>query len=92
MLQQAVQESLPLVELTDLLVEVDSWAHFSRYLEHAGGSEPRTKEQLTHLYAAILAQACNLGITAMAQLADLSYEQLEWCTNWYLRKRPCVQP
>ena len=92
-LQQAVQESLPLVELTDLLVEVDSWTHFSRHLEHAGGSEPRTKEQLTHLYAAILAQACNLGITAMAQLADLSFEQLEWCTNWYLREetlRPAV--
>jgi len=80
-LQGAVQESLPLVELTDLLVEVDGWTHFSRHLEHAGGSEPRTKEQLTHLYAAILAQACNLGITSMAQLADLSYEQLEWCTN-----------
>ena len=49
--------------------------------------------QLTHLYAAILAQACNLGITSMAQLADLSYEQLEWCTNWYLREetlRPAV--
>lgn len=92
-LQEAVQESLPLVELTDLLVEVDSWTHFSRHLEHAGGGEPRTKEQLTHLYAAILAQACNLGITAMAQLADLSYEQLEWCTNWYLREetlRPAV--
>lgn len=85
-LQQAVQESLPLVELTDLLVEIDGWTHFSRHFEHAGGSEPRTKEHLTHLYAAILAQACNLGITAMAQLADLSYEQLEWCTNWYLRE------
>ncbi len=84
---------LPLVELTDLLVEVDSWTHFSRHLEHAGGSEPRTKEQVTHLYAAILAQACNLGVAAMAQLADLSYEQLEWCTNWYLREetlRPAV--
>ena len=92
-LQEAVQESLPLVELTDLLVEVDSWTHFSRHLEHAGNGEPRTKEHLTHLYAAILAQACNLGITAMAQLADLSYEQLEWCTNWYLREetlRPAV--
>jgi TnpA family transposase len=92
-LQEAVQESLPLVELTDLLVEVDSWTHFSRHLEHAGDGEPRTKERLTHLYAAILAQACNLGITAMAQLADLSYEQLEWCTNWYLREetlRPAV--
>jgi TnpA family transposase len=93
MLQQSIQESLPLVELTDLLVEVDGWTHFSRHFESASGNEPRTRERLTHLYAAILAQACNLGMTTMARLADLSYEQLEWYTNWYLREetlRPAI--
>jgi TnpA family transposase len=27
----------------------------------------------------------------MAQLADLSYRQLAWCTNWYLREET-LQP
>jgi TnpA family transposase len=92
-LQQQVTERLPLVDLTDLLIEVDSWTHFSQHFAHAGQREPRTKDVLTHLYAAILAQACNFGLTTMAEIADLSARQLAWCTTWYLREetlRPAV--
>jgi TnpA family transposase len=39
-----------------------------------------------HLHASILAQACNLGLTTMAEVAELSYRRLAWCTKWYLRK------
>lgn len=85
-LQELVNERLPQVALTELLIEVDSWTHFTHHFEHAGGSEPRAKNLLVHLYASILAQACNLGLTTMAQIADLSYDQLAWCTNWYLRE------
>ena len=85
-LEALVDERLPLVELPDLLMEVDGWTGFSRHLEHAGGAEPRTPELLVHCHASILAQACNFGLTRMAQLADLSYRQLAWCTTWYLRE------
>ena len=59
-------------------LEVDGWTGFSRHLEHAGGAEPRAPELLVHCHASILAQACNFGLTRMAQLADLSYRQLAW--------------
>jgi Tn3 transposase DDE domain len=59
---------------------------FSRHLEHAGGAEPRASDLLVHCHASILAQACNFGLTRMAQLADLSYRKLAWCTTWYLRE------
>jgi hypothetical protein len=36
--------------------------------------------------AKILAQACNFGLTRMAQISDLDYEQLAWCTTWHLRE------
>ena len=62
---------------------------FSRHLEHAGGAEPRTADLLVHCHASILARACNFGLTRMAQLADLSYRQLAWCTTWYLREEKC---
>jgi len=62
-------------------LEVDGWTGFSRHLEHAGGAEPRAPELLVHCHASILAQACNFGLTRMAQLADLSYRQLAWCTT-----------
>lgn len=84
-LEQQVTELLPRVDLSDLLIEVDSWTRFTDHFEHAGGGEPRAKDLLTHLYAAVLAQATNLGSSQMAAIADLSYSRLAWCSNWYLR-------
>ena len=46
-----------------------------------------------HLYASVLAQGCNLGLTRMAQICDHAYDRLAWCTTWYLREetlRPAV--
>jgi len=60
-LQEKVARHLPRVDLADLLVEVDGWTGFTRHFEHAGGREPRTKDLLVHLHAAVLAQACNLA-------------------------------
>ena len=40
---------------------------------------------LVHLYAAILAQATNLGPVAMARSSGLSYDQVAHATAWYLR-------
>jgi TnpA family transposase len=85
-LERLVDERLPLVELSDLLLEVDGMTGFSMDLQHAGGAEPRTKNLLVQCHASILAQACNLGLTRMAQGADLSYEKLAWTTRWYLRE------
>ncbi len=80
-----VTERLPRVELTDLLIEVDGWVGFSQHFTHAGGGAARSPEHRTHLYAALLAQATNLGISAMADVAELSYRQLDWATTSYLR-------
>jgi TnpA family transposase len=85
-LQQQITERLPHLELAELLVEVDRWTGFTSHFEHAGGSETRTQDLQIHLYAAILAQACNFGLHQMAEISDLSYRQLAWCTNWYIRE------
>jgi len=85
-LQDLITERLPRIDLVDLLIEVDGWCHFTDNFEHAGGSQPRTKELLTCIFASILAQACNFGLTKMAEISGLSYSQLTWHTNWYLRE------
>jgi hypothetical protein len=85
-LQGEIGKRLPKVELTDLLVEVDSLCSFSRRFTHAGGSEPRTPDLRVHLYASILAQATNLGPVRMADLSELSYQKLAWANTWYLRE------
>ena len=85
-MQKVIGERLPLVDLAELLIEVDSWTQFTNCFEHPSSNEPKTKELRIHLYASILAQACNLGIAEVSQMSDLSYQQLLWCTNWYLRE------
>jgi hypothetical protein len=85
-LQNMISKRLPRVELTDLLIEVDSWTNFSDKFEHAGGSQSRNKEFLVDLYASILAQACNFGLLNMAEISGRSYNKLAWCTNWYVRE------
>jgi len=84
-LERHIDERLPLVELSELLIEVDGWTRFSDDFEHAGGTEPRGRELRTHLYASVLAQACNLGPVRMARISDLTYQKLAWCMNWYVR-------
>ena len=69
-----------------MLVEVDSWTGFSGCFEHASGREPRSQDLTGHLYASVLAQGCNIGLTRMAQISDRAYDRLAWCTTWYLRE------
>jgi TnpA family transposase len=77
---------LPAIQLGQMLAEVDAWTGFSQQLTHAGGATSRIPDLATHLYAAMLTQACNMTLSDMANLSDLSYDQLLWCTNWYIRE------
>jgi len=84
-LREIIAERLPRLDLTELLIEVDGWTHFTDHFEHAGGNQPRTKDILIHTYASLLAQACNFGLVKMAEVSSLTYDRLAWCTHWYLR-------
>ena len=75
-LERLIDERLPLVELSELLIEVDGWTRFSDDFEHAGGTEPRSRELRSHLYASVLAQACNLGPVRMARISGMTYQKL----------------
>ena len=85
-LEHLVDERLPLVDLPDLLLEVDSWMRFSDKLEHASGNEPRSKDLQVNCCASLLAQACNFGLMRMAQISDIPHKHLAWCTTWHLRE------
>ena len=85
-LNDLVAERLPRVELAEVLIEVDSWPGFTQLFRHAGGARSRNPDLVRYVYAAILAQVCNFGLTTMADIADLTYRQLAWTTDWYLRE------
>jgi TnpA family transposase len=85
-LEDLITACLPQVELSELLIEVDAWTHFSDHFVHAASAETLRPTLLPHLYASILAHACNFGLEQMAHSTDISYQQLAWCTTWYIRE------
>lgn len=85
-LKSLVLEVFPHVELAEAVIAVDAACGFSRHLLHAAGAKSRSPAMLAHLYAAIAAQATNLGPTAMARSSGLSYDQIAHATAWYLRE------
>ncbi|MBZ0309018.1 MAG: transposase, partial [Anaerolineae bacterium] len=84
-LSRQIGALLPHLQLAELLHEVDTWTHFSSRFLHAGGSKPRITDLNRHLYAVILAQARNIDFQQMVDIADISYSQMLWCSNWYFR-------
>jgi TnpA family transposase len=85
-LARLIEQRLPEVDLADLLIEVDGWTGFTGHLVPLSGNRSRSSEMPSVLYAAITAQATNLGLTGMARASEFSYQQLEWATEHYLRE------
>ena len=74
----------PWIKVTDLLMVIDEATGFSRHFTHlhTGAS---TKDRET-LFASILADGTNLGVSKMAQACpDMSVARLTWLSDWYLR-------
>lgn len=59
-LQQLIGKSLPQIDLSDLLIEMDKLSGFSYALTHAGGNITPPEDTRKYLYAAILAQATGM--------------------------------
>lgn len=85
-LKDRMSRRLPQGEIPDVVIEMDRTVQFTRHFRHAGTGEVAPPALKRYLYAAILAQACNLSLQAMARMADISYEQLYWVNVWYVRE------
>ena len=84
-LAEEITVRLPRIEITDLLVEVDSWTDFSNAFEHLNQGQNQNSNSLLSLYSCLLAQACNLDFQQMATSTGLLYRRLCWFNNWYIR-------
>jgi TnpA family transposase len=76
---------LPRIRLTDLLVEVDAMTGFSGHLTDLRTGRPCRDREL--VYAAVLADGTNLGLTKMAEATDgprVTYERLAWAADWHV--------
>jgi hypothetical protein len=84
-LAEEITSRLPRIEITDLLVEVDSWTDFSNAFEHLNLAQNNDGNSVLSLYSCLLAQACNLDFQQMATSTGLLYRRLCWFNNWYIR-------
>ena len=77
---------LPQVTLASILVELDSRVGLFRHFEHGAGVAVGPSELSRNLVYVLLAEATNMGLTAMAKACGVSYETLAWTAEWYLRE------
>ena len=87
--RDGVVARLPIVPLTELLIETDGEIRTGRAISptpRAGAPRHSPLKHQRNLYAAILAQACNFGSTRMAELTGIPADTIDWTTRWYLRE------
>jgi len=85
-LRKLIEPRLPELDLPELLIEVDGWTAFTDQLVPLSGNKRRSADMPGVLYAVILAQATNLGLTGMARASEFSYQQLEWAWEQLCRE------
>jgi TnpA family transposase len=72
------------IKITQLLIEIDQKTHFSRHFTHLHRGEPAKDREA--LFAALLAEATNLGLSNMADATPgMTRTRLSWSSDWYLR-------
>jgi TnpA family transposase len=72
------------IKVTQLLIEIDQRTHFSRHFTHLHSGEPAKDREA--LFAALLAEATNLGLSKMADATPgMTRTRLTWVSDWYIR-------
>ena len=84
-LRDEMSGMLPRVPFASVLVEVDARTGFLDHLVHAGGKVNRPAELKRNLIYVIIAEATNMGLTAMAESCGVPYDVLAWTAEWYFR-------
>jgi len=101
--QQAVEARrdllalLPRVGLPELLMEVDRWTGYTLALTHLTGRRAPNPDRLSGmrpaLFAVLVAEATNLGLSTMAHATGIPEGQLTRIYDWYFREetlRPAI--
>jgi len=81
---------LPLVSLSELLLEVDRWTSFSKDLLHLtarGEPSPRhVAATRPALFAVLVAEATNIGLATMSRASGIPHGQLVRVHDWCFRE------
>jgi len=80
----------PPTGLPEMLMEVDRWVNISPVFLHLTSRREPTMEAIASLrpllFAVLVAEATNIGLSAMAQSTGIALHELERVYDWYLRE------
>jgi len=87
-LRAAVDDRLPHLDLPELLLEVYGATGFADAFAHISEENARVEDLPTSLCAVLLAEACNIGMTAVARedVPALAPDRLAWVRQNYIRE------
>src|SRR5262249_3899146 len=92
-LREHVTALLPRVDLPELLLEVQAWTGFADQFTHLSEGSARVDDLPTSVCAALLADACNIGLEPLARrdVPALTRGRLAWVQQNYLRAETLTQ-
>jgi len=86
-LRDGVQTRLPRVDLSDVILEVQTWTGFTDAFTHISEGNARVHDLTTSICAVLLAEACNIGLEPLIRpdVPALTRGRLEWVQQNYIR-------
>ncbi|MCJ7601819.1 MAG: Tn3 family transposase [Desulfobulbaceae bacterium] len=92
-LSRQVNELLPKVDLTELLLEIHAHTGFADEFSHVSESNARADDLSISICAVLLAEACNIGLEPLVKhnVPALTRYRLNWVKQNYLRAETLVR-
>jgi TnpA family transposase len=92
-LNNQINELIPSVDLTGLLLEINAHTKFADEFTHVSESNARAKELATSICAVLVAEACNIGIEPLAKhhVPALTRHRLNWVKQNYFREETLIK-
>src|SRR5699024_5649728 len=85
--RKKLYDMIPRIRLSDLLIEVDDWTHFSQEFIHDSTGKPPNDQERKIVFATLLGLGMNIGLEKMAQSTPgITYSQLANVKQWRLYK------
>ncbi|MCP4285995.1 MAG: transposase, partial [Gammaproteobacteria bacterium] len=84
-LRRQLYSYVPLVEMSQVIVDVNKWTGVLQFFPHLLTGEASTGYHQAVLIAALMASGMNIGPTKMAQACDFSEQELMNSAEWNIR-------
>jgi TnpA family transposase len=92
-LSRQINELLPKVDLTELLLEIHAHTGFTDEFTHVSESNARADDLTTSVCAVLLAEACNIGLEPLVKhhVPALTRHRLNWVKQNFVRAETLVR-